>query len=53
MAGSLDDSNPKLLDARDYALIITVDLKGVVDVQSRRCSKRDAVVILRDRKSVV
>lgn len=47
MSGSLDDGKTKLLDAREYALIITIDMNGVVDVQSQRISKESAAEYLR------
>lgn len=47
MTGSLDDGKTKLIDAREYALIITIDLNGVADVQSQRISKQEAAKYLR------
>jgi len=31
MSGTLDNGKTKLIDAREYALIITVDLEGRAD----------------------
>lgn len=47
MSGSLDNGKTKLIDAREYALIITIDMDGVADVQSQRIDKAQAARYLR------
>lgn len=47
MSGSLDNGKTKLIDAREYALIITIDLDGRADVQSQRISQQQAAEYLR------
>jgi hypothetical protein len=47
VSGSLDGGKTKLIDAREYALIITIDMNGVADVQSQRISRASAAHYLR------
>lgn len=47
MSGVLDNGRTKLIDAREYALIITIDMEGHADVQSQRISKEQAAEYLR------
>jgi len=47
MSGSLDNGKTQLIDAREYALIITIDLEGHADVRSNRISQAEAAKYLR------